>query len=490
MEIKENSRRLLLLFFAFMLSATCPVGAQIQKEVHILSANDMHAKLGAFPALADVVDSLRTLYPGLLVFSAGDNRTGDPLNDMYDIPAYPMVALMNQVGFDATTLGNHEFDSGPKGLARLIGLSNFSYICANVHPADSLGIRLLPTKMFDVEGIRVGVVGAVALGTHGIPDTHPDNCRGIGFTPVVETVAKYEWLRRQSDVCIMLSHNGYEDDVASSAHLPWIDLIIGGHSHTQIGGGETHNGILITQNVNGLRRVTHTTIILERDNDTQPWRVVRKKADLIDLNRHQGRNVVVADMVRFFSNNPSFQRTLATVEQPFSSYEELGYLMADAFAEETGCDVGFENYGGVRYDEHPAGPFTVSDALSLDPFGNAAVVMELTGLELQRMLINCFDNDGQRFPLVSGVRCQVEREPKDSTRIKRLTLFNPDGSKFNLKKTYRVVTNNYVTTICDAPRHDQGTALNKKTSDLIISFLERRGSVNYKGVSRITEIKK
>ena len=53
-----------------------------------------------------------------------------------------------------------------------------------------------------------------------------------------------------------------------------------------------------------------------------------------------------------------------------------------------------------------------------------------------------------------------------------------------------MVTNNYVSTICDAPRHDQGTQLNKKTSDLIISFLEKRGSVNYKGVSRITEIKK
>jgi 5'-nucleotidase len=490
MEIKENARQLLLLFFALLLSASSPIGAQIQKEVHILSANDMHAKLGAFPALADVADSLRTLYPGLLIFSAGDNRTGDPLNDMYDIPAYPMVALMNQVGFDATTLGNHEFDSGTKGLARLIGLSNFSYICANMHPADSLGIHLLPTKLFDVEGIRVGVVGAVQLGTHGLPDTHPDNCRGISFAPVNETVAQYEWLRRQCDVCILLSHNGYEEDVESSALLPWLDLIIGGHTHTQIGGGETHNGVLITQNVNRLRRVTHTTIILERDADSQPWRIVRKKADLIDLERHQGRNKVVQDMVRFFSDNPAFHRALATVEQPFGNYEELGCMMTDAFVEMTGSDIGIENYGGVRFGEHPAGPFTLSDVLSLDPFGNFAVVMELTGLELHRMLINCCDNDGHNFPYVSGVRCQVEREPKDSTRIKRLTLLNRDGSKFNLKKTYRVVTNNYVSTICDAPRHDQGTQLNKKTSDLIISFLEKRGSVNYKGVSRITEIKK
>ena len=58
-----------------------------KKEVHILSANDMHAAIEAFPQLAAIADSLRALYPSLLVFSAGDNRTGDPLNDRYEIPA-------------------------------------------------------------------------------------------------------------------------------------------------------------------------------------------------------------------------------------------------------------------------------------------------------------------------------------------------------------------------------------------------------------------
>ena len=107
-------KKLFTLFVAALLTAN--LSAE-RKEVHILSANDMHAQIAYMPALADIADSLRTLYPGLLVFSAGDNRTGDPLNDMNEIPAYPMVALMNQIGFNATTLGNHEFDSSPRGLA-------------------------------------------------------------------------------------------------------------------------------------------------------------------------------------------------------------------------------------------------------------------------------------------------------------------------------------------------------------------------------------
>ena len=461
-----------------------------RREVHILSANDMHANIQAFPALADIADSLRALYPGLLVFSAGDNRTGEPLNDMYEIPAYPMVALMNQVGFDATTLGNHEFDSGPSGLAQLINLSNFPYLCANCHPADSLRLHLSPTKSFDVDGIRVGVVGAVQISTHGHPDSHPDNCRGMMFSPVNETVAKFEWLRQQNDVVILLSHNGYEADVESSALFPWVDLIIGGHTHTQISGGEMHNGILITQNENRLKRVTHITIILNRDKDTDPWRIERKKADLISVTRHAGRNKAVEEMTRFFCENPAFERTLTQVEQPFSTYEELGCLMCDAMVAETGADVAIQNFGGVRYDEHPTGPFTVSDVLKLDPFGNDAMMLDLSGEELRQVLISCCDNDDNQFPFVSGIKCDVVRDANDPKHVKKLTLFSPDGRKLNLKQRYRVVTNNYVTSITTAPRRDPGQSINRKTADLVISYLEHQPSINYQGVKRINETKK
>ncbi len=476
-------KKLFTLFVASLL--TLGLYAE-RKEVHILSANDMHAQLAYMPALADIADSLRTLYPELLVFSAGDNRTGDPLNDMNEIPAYPMVALMNQIGFNATALGNHEFDSGPQGLARLITLSNFSYLCANTHPDDSLGIHLLPCKTFDVEGIRVSVVGAVQLGTHGIPDSHPDNCRGISFEPYEEAVQRYAGLRDRSDVMILLTHIGFEDDVALSAKVPWVDLIIGGHTHTQLKGGEIHNNILITQNANKLKKVTHITLVLER-KDAEPWLIVEKKAENIDVRSHQGKNKVVQDMVRFFSDNPSFQRVLAQLEKPLSTAEELGCLMCDAFIAETGADVGIENLGGVRYEEHDAGNFTVSDVLRLDPFGNDAVMMEITGKELANMLVSCYENDDHQFPYVSGIICDVEHDTKDPLKLKKLTLKTLDGKKFDLKKTYKVVTNSYVASICDAPRSDQGHSINIKTADLIISFLEHQGSLDYQGKKRIFE---
>ena len=451
------------------------------KEIHIISANDMHAKIQNFPQLAAIVDSMRALYPDLLVLSAGDNRTGDPLNDLYEIPAYPMVALMNQIGFDASTLGNHEFDSGQAGLARLISLSNFPYICANVHPAGKWNMHLTPYKIFDVNDVRVGIVGAVQLGTSGHPDSSPDNCTEINFTPVAETLPDYRWLRDECDVVIFLSHIGYDADVALSAELPWVDLIVGGHSHTQLAGGEMHNGILITQNVNRLKRVTHITLVVK------DGKVVSKTAENIEVEGYPKKNKLVEEMVRFFSDNPAFRRELATLARPLSNYEELGCLMTDAWRVETGSDVAFTNAGGIRLSSLPAGPITVSDVLSLDPFGNETVQLELSGKELKDMLIACCDNDNHLFPSVSGIICNVVRDKKDPSRVKDVVITGEDGGKFDLKKSYKVVTNSYSAAVAVSPRKDQGRGLNHTTSAYIQQYLENRGTVDYAGKRRIFE---
>ena len=136
-------KKLILAIWLVLLGFISTYGQK--KEIHILAANDMHAAIEAFPQLAAIADSLRTLYPSLLVLSAGDNRTGNPISDLHEISSYPMVALMNQVGFNATALGNHEFDV--QSLPPLIGLSNFSYICANISPKESTGLHIVPTKV-------------------------------------------------------------------------------------------------------------------------------------------------------------------------------------------------------------------------------------------------------------------------------------------------------------------------------------------------------
>ena len=222
-------QRLLILELIFLL-AHLSYGQT--REVHILAANDMHAAIDAFPQFAAIADSLRTLYPSLLVFSAGDNRTGNAFSDMYEISSYPIVALMNQVGFNASALGNHEFDV--KSLPPLMGLSNFSYICANASPSEKSGLHIVPTQVFDVDGLKIGVIGVIQINTLGRPDTHPDNVEDIKFSLPMNAVAKYESFSHQCDATILLSHVGYEGDIKMAQAFPWLDLIIGGHTHHQL----------------------------------------------------------------------------------------------------------------------------------------------------------------------------------------------------------------------------------------------------------------
>ena len=459
------------------------IKAQNKQEVHILSANDMHAAIECFPRLCFVADSLRALYPDLLVLSAGDNRSGDPINDMYEIPAYPMVALMNIVGFHATTLGNHEFDSGEKGLAKLITMSDFSYLCANCHPAESTGIHLRPYQKFDVGGVSVGIIGAVALGPMGKPESHPDNMTNITFTQPLEAVQKYEFLRKECDVVLFLSHIGYEDDVKISASLPWVDLIVGGHSHTQLQGGEMHNGLLITQNVNRLARVTHITLTLENG------KVIDKKAENIAIKGVQRENKVVAKLTDYFVNNPAFDEVLAVNDAPVSTYEELGCLMTDAYLKAANADISLQNYGGVRYDTLSVRGITVKDVLQLDPFQNTLVEMTVTGNEFIDILKMCYDNDVRRFPLMSGVTAEYVLDAAKQ-KVAKVVLYGPDGKKLNLKKTYRVVTNNYVQAITPTNRKDEGHNLGIGTAEAIMQYLKALGHVNYQGKTCVKEIQK
>ena len=449
-----------IITFSLLLFVTLTLSAQERRELHVLSINDPHAAIEQFPRLGYVADSLRTLYPGLLILSGGDNRSGDPVNDMFEIPAYPIVALMNQVGFHATVVGNHEFDSNQDGLARLINLSAFSTLCANMEPDPKWKMHVKPYQIFDCGGISVGVLGITALGSMGLPESHPARLTDIKFMDPLETIQKYQFLREKCDVVLLLSHLGYPTDVKFSAELPWVDII--------------HNGILITQNSKSLPFATHSTLVLEGG------KVVEKKAERIAIKGMPGENKTITELVRYFSENPAFKRVLAVAETPFDNKEELGCMVCDAYIAEVGADISYQNAGGVRIENHPAGDFTMGDVMKMDPFQNDLVEVHVTGKELAEMLITCYDNDKQRFPYVGGITCDVMIDPA-TQKVKKVTLYGKDGKKLNLKKTYRVVSNSYTVAVSPTNRADQGQSMGITTPDVIKNYLEHQGRISFQG---------
>ena len=449
------------------------------REVHILAVNDMHATISLTPQLAAIADSLRALYPDLLIFSAGDNRTGNPFNDMYEPSSYPMTALMNQIGFNGSALGNHEFDV--KSLPPLIGLSRFRYICANIFPTPESGISVVPYEVFDVNGLKVGVIGVVQVSSQkGFPSTHPANVKGIRFEQPHDVVSRYEWLSHECDVTILLSHIGFEADVKMADSYPWLDLIIGGHSHTQLKPGELHNGILITQNKNKLPRATHITITVEDGH------VTGKEAEYIDVSNFASRNAIVEQMVSHFSNNPIFQCVVAQAETPFENVDQVADMVCDAFLAETNADIAFQNRGGVRMDKLPAGNITMLDVLQIDPFNNHAVEMKLTGRQIMRLLTDFSQCYLYRFPHFAGLSCEFTVDKADTMKIRKFRLFTPDGRPLNPDKTYRVITNSYVATTCkEVIEKASVKETDEFTSNLIMRYLQQRGTISHKKNNRI-----
>ena len=245
-----------------------------------------------------------------------------------------------------------------------------------------------------------------------------------------------------------------------SAELPWVDIIVGGHSHTQLDGGELHNGILITQNTKSLKYATHSTLVLE-DN-----KIVEKIAERIAVAGGGDVNKTLVALLNYFSENPAFKRVLAVADTPFVCNEELGCMVCDAYIAETGAELSYQNAGGVRIETHEAGDMTVGDVMKMDPFQNDAIELHVTGKELSEMLIACYDNDKQRFPY---------------GKITKLVIFDKDGKKLNLKKTYKVVSNSYSVAVSPTKRGDEGHSLGITTPDMIKNYLEHQGRVNYEG---------
>ena len=451
-----------------------------EKQVAILSVNDMHAQIGNFPKLAAIVDSLRAIYPSLLIFSAGDNCTGNPYNDMYKEPSYPMTALMNAVGFHASAMGNHEFDLKPEGFRKQANRSTFRYLCANLIASDSLPMPVIPYQLFDCEGVSVGVLGIVQRGAQGIPDTHPNNVRGLRFLPEEETIRRYAGLRDSCDVAILLSHCGYEADQEWADRFPFLDVIIGGHSHTKLEGNTFRGEVLITQAENNLHYATLTKIHL---SDGQ---IVRKESELIDVRAASQEQELVTAMLTFFSHNEALEQVLTQVKADFTSYEELGCLMADAYRYESGADIALVNAGGVRYERLPKGPMTVADVLALDPFGNESQLYQLTGKEIEQLLIECRAADGCGAPYVSGITYRLIGDKADSTRIKGLYIYDENGRKLNRKNRYTVMVSSYVAAICPLLKQKPTQRLYTKTADLIIHYLSKQPTINYQGTSRMT----
>jgi len=478
--------KLFLALLAIGLLFSCSTGRkaltskQGEKRAIIFAVNDMHATIDNFPKLAYIVDSLQTIYPDMLCVAAGDNQTGNPVNDQYPEKGFPMIELMNAVGFDLSAVGNHEFDSRPEGFSNLTHKANFDFICANMSIVDSYNFTVNPYKIITLpNGLKLAFLGLLHINPNGIPDSHPDNVKGFTFSSPFETAPEYLYLKDQSDIFIALTHLGFENDVQLAESMPaGLDLIIGGHSHTKVEKEQIHNGILITQAERKLKYGTLIKLTVKSDGS------LRRNMELIDIKNSKNEKTSIRAMVDKYNDNPALKEVISTAIDDFSSNEELGYLMADAQRDAAKADIALVNPGGVRIDHLAKGPITIMNVYQLDPFGNELVVTKLTGNEIHSLMLAAYPIDEELpiYPL--GIKTKLKLDAYGN--LADVALQTESGTPLDMNQTYTVAMNNYMTQVYEYKHSDPGQSLFIATADAIITYLKNNQNVrSYRGEKRV-----
>ena len=234
-----------------VMGATLSGFAQKERQLVILHTNDMHSTI--WPLSEDLPDTMkagragalrlismvkeeRGNHPDLLLFDSGDFVQGSVYYTMFkgDVE----VGLMNFMGYDAATIGNHEFDFGLEEMARMFRQANFPIVCSNYDftgtPMEGIAKPYIILKR---NGVKIGVFG-LSPKLEGMVASY--NCPGVKYldpAKVAEQTATMLKRDMKCDVVICISHLGWEcihgeDDLYMIKGSRNIDLVLGGHTHS------------------------------------------------------------------------------------------------------------------------------------------------------------------------------------------------------------------------------------------------------------------
>ena len=465
--------------------------ASSRGRLHILHINDSHSRLepaiesnatcagsgvdrclGGAARIATAVRQRRAALAAgglpMLVLDAGDQGQGSLFYTAHGGRAE--MEMMNLIGFDATTLGNHEFNRGSDALAEMLAMAAFPVVSGNtiVAPAHPLAGLVRDHLMIERDGLRVGILGVTT------PDTALLSSPGEGVRladPVAHLRAAAAQLRAE-DVhnILVLSHLGVAQDQALAATVEGISLIVGGHSHTLMSNtvpGAPDYATLVASPAGRAVPIVQAyafshylgEVSVEFDSDGA---VVAATGDTIELSAEAfaeaedvaARIAVLAGPVeRLRATRLTFLeadidgRRIACR----SGACAMGNTVADAMVarmRSAGVTIAITNGGGIR-DSLSAGPITLGDVLTVLPFQNTLYTLELSGAVILAALehgVSGLPEGGGRFPQVSGLRFRLDASrPSGAGRVSEVAVLTPGGrATLDAAARYAVVTNSFL----------------------------------------------
>jgi 2',3'-cyclic-nucleotide 2'-phosphodiesterase (5'-nucleotidase family) len=454
--------RSLLPFLALALLSACSKSDQVRLVIY--HTNDVHGwvlprkasfykpdpgrMIGGCAALQSF---LKTQEPHDLLLDAGDWFQGTPEGGLTKGAA--PVDCFNAVGVDAAEIGNHEFDNGVPFLVELLKRPKFPVLAANIYEAKT-GKRVswtTPYVIKDVKGIKVGMFGLLTSNMSNL--AFPEHIKTLRFRREADEAADVvkELKAKGAQIIIALTHVGWEKrnekgegDRYIAEHVPGIDLIVGGHSHTALDPPSRWgpNGTLIVQAGSYLTRVGKAVLVFDKTKG----KVVSARGRLFDLwiDRYGEDPEVKSQMDRYEQEvGRKLDIVIATAAAPMQrvrdSESSIGDWMSDCLRTEERTDAAFQNSGGIRAD-FASGPLTLRDMYQVMPFDNRVVTLKLTGRQL-REVVEHGVSGWQGIIQVSGMRVSYNPVGAPGSRVSSIDL---GGHPLKDDKVYSIATSDFL----------------------------------------------
>ena len=432
------------------------------EDVIIFHTNDTHGRIlntddnGKTIGLAEIsaaVKFTKSQNKNTFWLDAGDTLHGMPRINISN--GENMIPLLNQAGVDVFVPGNHDFNYGTDQLEKIAKKFKFAVLAANVVKKSNGELLLSPYQIFQRGNIKIGVFGLAT------PETAykaaPDRVEKVKFENPVETAQEMiKILRPQCDILVAVMHMGLDKSSEFTseriaAETEGIDLIVDGHSHTELPEGLTVGETLIVQAGSWEHYLGKVTISVE------DGKIISKKAELLDdaavkkISPNPNKKISNSIAKIEKRNEKLFNQVLVHSDKKLSSDREIirrseaeiGNLCVDMIRWKTGADIAVNNNGSIRADL-PAGNVTYGDIFAMLPFENRVRKAEVDGKTIRAMLEHSvfgYPATFGGFLSVSGMSFSFDPEKPEGQRVQDIFV---GGEPLDENKIYTMAAPDFI----------------------------------------------
>lgn len=476
-------------------------------KVQLLGVNDLHGQLdtvttvsgskaGQIEYTAAALKQEEATNPNTLILHAGDMIGGSPLISAL-FQDEPTIEVLEAIGFDAGTLGNHEFDEGIDELKRIINGGDhpngtvgydgmdFPLVAANAYDTRDGELITEPYTVLETGGQKIGVIGVVTQETPSMIVRKGNET--LQITDEVEAINKYtaELKDQGVEAIVVLAHNpatqtGYTDSYDASKIAEQVndevDVIFAAHNHVKV--NRVVDNKLIVQ------AYSYGSAFSDVDLEIDPFTgdIFKKSAEIktVFQDKYTPDPAVAAIMKKYAEKVEPIKaqvvgQSLITLEKGYPTVASqnsdlpLGNLIADGMKEAMDSDFALMNGGGVR-SPLEAGEVTYGDLFAIQPFGNVLNKVNLSGADIRVVLDEQITARGLDYH-ISGFKYTYTYDNTTKTgKVVDITL--PDGTPIDPAKEYSVVVNNYM-------YGNISTSIGKLSTDMEVGDVDLDATVKF-----------